>query len=46
MLGYKKMYEGDLNENDNVNEGHQSCLVTKFCMGTILTTMTILEMGN
>ena len=35
-----------LNENDNVNEGNQSCLVTIFCMEPILTKMTILEMGN
>ena len=35
MHGYKKLYEGDLNENDNVNEGNQSCFVTQFYMGAI-----------
>ena len=27
-------------------DGNQSCLVTKFCMGAILTKMAILKKGN
>ena len=46
MHGHKNVYEGDLNENDNFNVKNRSCLVTTFYMGTILTKMAILEMGN
>ena len=42
----KRLYEGDLNENDNFNEGNLSSLVTTSCMGAILTKMVILEIGN
>ena len=40
------MCEGDLNENDFFNEGNQSCLVTQFCVGAILTKTALLEMEN
>ena len=42
----KMLYEGDLNKNDNFNEWNQPRLVTTFYIGTILTKMAILEMGN
>ena len=55
MHGHKNVYEGDLNENDNFNDGHQTSRRVhnawlQNCawgiMGAILTKMAILEMGN
>ena len=46
MHGYKSLYEGDLNENDDFNEWSQSRLVNNILHAAILTKMTILATGN